>query len=85
MAYLALLVSVGAYALWFHLLRVCGTTTASAYHFLMPALGVMFGWLILGEHVELVDLAGIAPVALGIYLVTRSKPAVAAPPQLSSG
>jgi drug/metabolite transporter (DMT)-like permease len=85
MAYLALLVSVGAYALWFHLLRVCGTTTASAYHFLMPALGVMFGWLILGEHVELADLAGIAPVVLGIYLVTRSKPAVATPLQLSSG
>lgn len=29
------------------------------------------GFMLLGEHVSLVDLAGIVPVALGIYLVTR--------------
>jgi len=33
---------------------------------------MLFGWLLLGEHVALTDLAGIVPVALGIYLVTRS-------------
>jgi drug/metabolite transporter (DMT)-like permease len=32
---------------------------------------MLFGWLLLGEHVALTDLAGIAPVALGIYLVTH--------------
>ena len=37
----------------------------------MPPLGMLFAYLVLGEHVELRDLAGIAPVALGIYLVTR--------------
>jgi drug/metabolite transporter (DMT)-like permease len=30
-----------------------------------------FAWIILGEHVEVRDLMGIVPVALGIYLVTR--------------
>jgi drug/metabolite transporter (DMT)-like permease len=57
--------------LWFHLLKVCGATAASAYHFLMPPLGMLFAWIILGEHVEVRDLMGIVPVALGIYLVTR--------------
>jgi drug/metabolite transporter (DMT)-like permease len=71
LAYSALLVSVFAYVLWFHLIRVCGATRASAYHFLMPPLGVLFGWLVLGEHVERADLLGILPVALGIYLVTH--------------
>ena len=72
LAYSALLVSVFGYLLWFYLLRVCGATGASAYHFLMPPLGLMFGWLLLGEHVELSDLLGVLPVGFGIYLVTRS-------------
>jgi drug/metabolite transporter (DMT)-like permease len=70
-AFLTLGGSVLAYVLWFHLLRVCGATAASAYHFLMPPLGMLFAFLVLGEHVELRDLMGIVPVALGIYLVTR--------------
>jgi drug/metabolite transporter (DMT)-like permease len=71
LAYLALFVSVFAYALWFHLLNVSGATAASAYHFMMPPLGMLFGWLLLGEHVVSTDLIGIVPVAVGIYLVTR--------------
>jgi drug/metabolite transporter (DMT)-like permease len=63
--------SILAYLLWFHLLKVCGATAASAYHFLMPPLGMLFAWMVLGEHVETRDLLGIVPVALGIYLVTR--------------
>jgi drug/metabolite transporter (DMT)-like permease len=63
--------SILAYFLWFHLLKVCGATAASSYHFLMPPLGMLFAWLVLGEHVAWRDLVGIVPVALGIYLVTR--------------
>jgi len=70
-AYLVLLGSILAYVLWFHLLKVCGATAASAYHFLMPPLGMLFAWIVLGEHVAAWDLLGIIPVALGIYLVTR--------------
>ena len=70
-AYLVLLVSLFAFLVWFHLLTVVGATAASAYHFLMPPLGMMFGWMLLGEHVAWLDLVGILPVALGIYLVTR--------------
>jgi drug/metabolite transporter (DMT)-like permease len=75
-AFLTLGGSILAYLLWFHLLKVCGATAASAYHFLMPPLGMLFAWMVLGEHVEARDLIGIVPVALGIYLVTR--PAAAA-------
>jgi len=63
--------SILAYFIWFHLLKVCGATAASAYHFLMPPLGMAFAWLVLGEHVAVRDMLGIIPVALGIYLVTR--------------
>jgi drug/metabolite transporter (DMT)-like permease len=77
LAFLVLAGSILAYLLWFHLLNVCGATAASAYHFLMPPLAMLFAYLVLGEHVELRDLLGIIPVALGIYLVTR--PAASAP------
>jgi drug/metabolite transporter (DMT)-like permease len=70
-AFLVLGGSILAYRLWFHLLRVCGATAASAYHFLMPPLAMLFAWMVLGERVEFRDLPGIVPVALGIYLVTR--------------
>lgn len=66
-----LLVSVFAYLLWFRILAVSGATAASSYHFVIPPLGMVFGWLLLGEHLETADLFGIVPVALGIYLVTR--------------
>ncbi len=70
--YLAIVSSMGAYMLWFHLLRVAGASRASAYHFLMPPLGLLFGWLLLGEHVAPFDLVGVLPVALGIWLVTHA-------------
>ena len=70
-AFLVLGGSVLAYFLWLHLLKVCGATAASAYHFVMPPLGMLFAWLLLGEQMAFRDLLGIVPVAFGIYLVTR--------------
>jgi drug/metabolite transporter (DMT)-like permease len=71
LAFLVLGGSILAYVLWFRLLKTYGATAASAYHFLMPPLGMFFAWLVLGEHVAVRDMLGIIPVALGIYLVTR--------------
>ena len=71
LAFQVLVVSIGAYLLWFRLLQRTTATEASAYHFLMPPLGLLFGWLLLGETVQPWDLLGILPVALGIRLVTR--------------
>jgi drug/metabolite transporter (DMT)-like permease len=77
LGYLTVLGSIAGYLLWQHLIREMGATAASAYHFVMPPLGVLFAWLLLGEHVALADMLGIVPVALGISLVTR--PAAPAP------
>jgi len=70
LGYLVLLVSVLAYVLWFHLLTVSGATAASSYHFLMPPMGLLFGWFLLGEPVAISDLLCIVLVGFGIYLVT---------------
>jgi drug/metabolite transporter (DMT)-like permease len=71
MTYVILCGSVTAYLLWFRLVKVYGATAASAWHFLMPPLGMLFGWLLLGERLNAPDLIGIVPVAAGIWLVTR--------------
>jgi len=70
-AYMVFAISIGCYAIWFHLLGSRSATAASALHFLMPPLGLLFGWVILGEAVPLLDLAGVVPIAVGILLVTR--------------
>jgi drug/metabolite transporter (DMT)-like permease len=58
-AFLVLGGSILAYLLWFYLLDRCGATAASSYHFLMPPLGILFAWLVLGEQLALRDILGI--------------------------
>ena len=71
MTYSIVAVSIGGYALWFTILSRSSATSASALHFLMPPLGLFFGWLVLDEMVSWADMLGIVPIALGIWLVTR--------------
>ncbi|MFG1477263.1 EamA family transporter [Xanthobacter sp. V4C-4] len=68
--YLTLGASVAAFSLWLFILNRSSATRASALHFLMPPLGLLYGWLLLGETVPPLDLLGIIPIALGIRLVT---------------
>ncbi|WP_322515446.1 DMT family transporter [Rhodopseudomonas palustris] len=70
-AYLVLGGSIVAYWLWFRLLTLYGATAASAWHFVMPPLAMLFAWVVLGEAIDGRDLLGVIPVAIGIYLVTR--------------
>ncbi|WP_051357439.1 DMT family transporter [Azorhizobium doebereinerae] len=72
-AYLVVGVSVGGYSLWYFILGRSTATEATALHFLMPPLGLFFGWALLGEHVPPLDFLGVAPIAAGIWLVTRER------------
>uniref|UniRef100_UPI0033408B4C DMT family transporter n=1 Tax=Castellaniella defragrans TaxID=75697 RepID=UPI0033408B4C len=67
-----IMVSIGGYLLWFALLRATHASAASAWFFLTPPLGLLMGWLILGEQLEWHDFAGVLPVVIGIMLVTRA-------------
>lgn len=68
-------VSIGAYLLWFRMLDTVSASAASAWHFLNPPLGLAMGLVLLDEQVQITDLLGILPIALGIALVTRPAPA----------
>jgi drug/metabolite transporter (DMT)-like permease len=70
MAWFVLVVSVGSFLLWFLLLRQGSASAAASLHFLMPPLGLLMSWAVLGEPLQALDLLGVVPVALGIRLAT---------------
>jgi drug/metabolite transporter (DMT)-like permease len=72
--YLVVAVSWAAMLLWFWLLDHGDATRASAWFFLNPVLGLVFGALVLAESLSTHDVLGAAGVAAGIYLVQRSAP-----------
>ena len=69
-AYLSIMLSVVALLIWFRMIRIAGASRASAFHFLNPGLGMLFAFLILGEPLSVIDLAGLVPIVFGIILVT---------------
>jgi drug/metabolite transporter (DMT)-like permease len=69
LAYLVLVMSIGASFVWFWLLRHGEASRVSAFYFLTPIFGLGLGALLLHERVTWVDGLGMAAVALGITLV----------------
>jgi drug/metabolite transporter (DMT)-like permease len=72
LVYLILIISIGASFLWFGLLARGQATRVSAFYFLTPVFGLGLGALFLGEHAGVRDLAGLAMISAGIFLVQRS-------------
>jgi drug/metabolite transporter (DMT)-like permease len=60
-----------SYLAWFWLLRHYSATRISAFTFLTPVSGLVFGSLLLGEAVSPRIVTALLFVALGIYLVNR--------------
>lgn len=70
MGWFIFVISIGAFLLWFFLLRRGTASSASSLHFLMPPLGLLMSWAALGEPLHPLDLLGVVPVAIGIRLAT---------------
>lgn len=66
---LALLSTVVAYLLYFHILQVAGPTQALSVTFLMPIFGVLWGHLLLGEPIGIGTVVGLALILVGVELV----------------
>jgi len=72
---LALGGSAIAYVLYFRLIADVGPTRAMTVTFLMPAFGMLWGWLFLGETITLPMLAGTALIVSGTTAVARRRQA----------
>jgi probable blue pigment (indigoidine) exporter len=64
---------LAATVLWFALVGRVGAVKASAFHFLNPFFGVVIAALLLGEHIGLPDMIGVAIAAAGILAVQLSR------------
>ncbi len=71
---LALLCSALAYLLYFELFRRMSATRATSVTFVVPAFGLFWAWLFLGEPVTLTMLAGFALVLCATALVMQIGP-----------
>jgi drug/metabolite transporter (DMT)-like permease len=76
LALLALLCSTLAYVLYFRLIANVGPTRAMTVTFLMPAFGMLWGYLFLDETITLPMLAGAAMIVAGTAGVVRSRAAL---------
>ena len=68
---LGLLCSGVAYLLYFRLIRDIGPTRTSTLTFLLPAFGIVWGVVLLGETVTLPMLAGALLIVAGTAAVLR--------------
>jgi drug/metabolite transporter (DMT)-like permease len=67
------------YTVWFWLMSRYSAASLHAFTFLTPIFGVIGGVVILGERAGGLTIAGLALVALGIYLVNRPARALKTP------
>jgi drug/metabolite transporter (DMT)-like permease len=58
-----------AYLIYFRLLAEAGATNASLVTLLVPASALFFGWLLLGENLSPIQLAGFAVLLCGLIVL----------------
>jgi drug/metabolite transporter (DMT)-like permease len=77
---LALLNTVFAYFLFYHLIDTWGATRTTLVTYVMPPVGVTLGWLLLDEPVDWKIVVGAALILGGIVAVNWRRTPVAAAP-----
>ena len=77
--YTTLIPGLLATVTWFVLVNRIGAVRAATFHFLNPFFGVVIAWIVLGEGVTALDIAGAVIIALGILAVQLSKQAKPVP------
>ncbi|MCV0428375.1 MAG: DMT family transporter, partial [Roseibium sp.] len=66
---LGVLATALAYLIYFKLLAEAGATNASLVTLIVPASALLFGWMILGEKLSALQLAGFAVLLLGLVVL----------------
>lgn len=75
--WLAIPASIIQFTVWFYLLQKGDSGKVSAFLFLAPLFGILFGWLVLGEQLGLPLLIGGSLIFAGIFLVNWPEKQVA--------
>jgi drug/metabolite transporter (DMT)-like permease len=72
LAFLIIVLSVGASMLWFWILHHGEASRVSAYFFLTPVFGLLLGAAMLGEQLKPTDGLALFVIAAGLWLAARS-------------
>ena len=67
-----------AYVLNYQIITSEGATVASTVTYLLPVVAIVLGVLVLGEHITVAVLAGVALILAGVALTRRRASAQAA-------
>lgn len=71
LGYLAVVASAGGFLLYFALLERLGPIEVNLVSYVAPAVAAVVGWLLLGETIDALTVAGFVTIAAGFALVKR--------------
>ncbi|GAB4496336.1 MAG: drug/metabolite exporter YedA [Saprospiraceae bacterium] len=72
MLYLIIIGSALAFTLYMYALKHLSATVSSLYTYINPVVAILLGWLLLGESLTPMVVAGMAVTIVGVWLVNRS-------------
>lgn len=75
LGWLSLVLSAGTTSLLFRLIERGAATRVTSLFYLTPPVTAVMAWLMFGEHMALVTLAGMAIAVAGVALVNQPAPA----------
>ncbi len=78
MAWLVLVLSIGAIVLLMIMIRDGEISKVASLFYLVPAVTALIAWALFGEELSLVQVGGMALAAFGVALATQRGPATAA-------
>jgi drug/metabolite transporter (DMT)-like permease len=67
----SVIIAAASYLFWFWLLRHYLASKVSAFSFLTPMFGLLFGFFLAGDPINSSLIAAFSSIVLGIYLVNR--------------
>ena len=71
MAWLVFVLSIAAVALMYWLIRRSPATSVASLFYLVPAVTALFAYLLFGERLDAVSIAGMVVCAVGVVLANR--------------
>lgn len=74
MAWLVLVLSIGAITIFYLLIRHGDVSRVAALFYLVPAVTALIAWVMFGETLSLVQVAGMAVCAAAVLMATRRAP-----------
>ncbi|HVV63011.1 MAG TPA: DMT family transporter [Pseudolabrys sp.] len=70
-AWLTIVLSIGAVTLMYWLIRRSAATGFSSLFYLVPAVTALFAYLLFGEKLDVLSISGMLVCAVGVFVVSR--------------